>query len=167
MSVLLNLSGILPAATKVSNQGKTTQKPAFEIDKFGNIDVNSMKGGEYYSVAQKYDTNHDGVLKLGELKNFLEDSKISRGNIFTGYPNRTVYYQETDEKGNITKRAYYGKMSDNQYVYTYKDGVPVSCGEQVLDDMSEEQMYENIDEIVQEFVSTEVSWRIIEDGEQY
>ena len=35
------------------------------------------------------------------------------------------------------------------------------------DDMSEEQMYENIDEIVQEFVSTEVGYTIVEDDEEY
>ena len=35
------------------------------------------------------------------------------------------------------------------------------------DDMSEEQMYETIDEIVQEFVSTEVGYTIVEDGEEY
>ena len=125
MSVLLNLSGILPAATKVKNQGKTTQKPAFEIDRSGNIKLDSMHDSVYKNLALKYDTNNDGKLRGEEIGNFLSDSKISDDDVYTGYINRKVYYQETDKNGNVTKRAAYSPKTKETIVATYEDGKPV------------------------------------------
>lgn len=132
MTTNYDLSGILSLATRVNqtnNSNKVAYKSLFGIDQYGSIMVNSFTDKKYAGMAKACDTNRNGKLQLGEIFKFLSNQSIKKNDIKTGQ-NRLVYYQETDLKGNITKRAYYGKGDKSQYVYTYnKDGKPLRCEE--------------------------------------
>jgi len=129
-----DLSGILNQATKVTStttsnktsKTVTTQKPLFEIDDYGNIDVKTLKGSSFYNLAKACDKNNDNKLQLAEIAEFLNNESIKNNDVDTGYY-RTVYYQEKNSDGEITKRAYYGKGDNAQYVFSYSNGKAVKC----------------------------------------
>lgn len=105
---------------KINNQQNNAV--VYNVNTEGAIIINSIQDKSIFDYAQKCDKNDDKLLEHNEINEFLKEySPINKKIQYS------IYYEQKNSKGEITKKSMLMNSDKSQVTYFYKNGQPQYC----------------------------------------